>query len=151
VDPCAKSTRGREIEAPRVGHRVPSSHLAAGGVGSGTRCGALVGATAAVALAYLLLQMFWQRREELAADRFAIELTADLAGTEELRRFYEENLRDEPTGRLRCAGALLERRFGLRQVNDRVESLAPACGIGLGDDAIELTMSFVASAAHATS
>lgn len=78
-----------------------------------TRSGALVGATAAVALAYLLLQMFWQRREELAADRFAIELTADLAGTEELMRFYEENLRDEPLPkrRLRRAGALLDRRW----------------------------------------
>lgn len=72
-----------------------------------TRSGAMLAATAAIALAYLVIRMSWQRREELAADLFAIGLTTDLAGTEELMRFYEENMRDKPLpeGRLPGHGA----------------------------------------------
>ena len=78
-----------------------------------TRSTPMIAATGAVALAYLAVRMFWQRREELAADRFAIALTADLGGAEELMRFYEENMRDRPLpeGRVRRAITLLERRW----------------------------------------
>lgn len=78
-----------------------------------TQSGAMLVATAAIALAYLVIRTFWQRREEVAADLFAVALTTDLAGTEELMRFYEENMRDEPLpeGRLRRALALLDRRW----------------------------------------
>ena len=78
-----------------------------------TQSGAMLVATAVVALAYLVIRTFWQRREEAAADLFAISLTSDLAGTEELMRFYEENMRDEPLpeGRLRRALAHFEQRW----------------------------------------
>ena len=78
-----------------------------------TQSGAMLVATGAVALAYLVLRTFWQRRAEVVADLFAIALTTDLAGTEELMRYYEENMLDEPLpeGRLRRALALLERRW----------------------------------------
>lgn len=78
-----------------------------------TQSGAMLVATAVIALAYLVIRTFWQRREEVAADLFAVALTTDLAGAEELMRFYEENMRDEPLpeGRLRRTLALLDRRW----------------------------------------
>lgn len=41
------------------------------------------------AVAFLALQVAFDRREEIAADRFAVDLTRDLEAAAELMRFYE--------------------------------------------------------------
>ena len=76
------------------------------------RSGAVLAAAGPVTLIYLAVRLFRQRREELAADRYAIELTADLAGAEELMGFYDQHMRDRPArrGRLRRAAVSLGRR-----------------------------------------
>jgi len=78
-----------------------------------TQSGALLAATATVALGYLVLRAVWQRREEGEADLFAIALTADLDGCAELMTFYEQNMRDEPLpdGRLRRGLTIIDRRW----------------------------------------
>jgi Zn-dependent protease with chaperone function len=78
-----------------------------------TQSGALLAATATVALGYMVLRAVWQRREEGEADLFAIALTVDLNGCAELMTFYEQNMRDEPLpdGRLRRGLAIIDRRW----------------------------------------
>ena len=69
-------------------------------------------ATMAAAVAFLGLQVAFDRREEIAADLFAIDLTRDLDAATELMRFYETNLSRPPPARgLGRAWALLERRW----------------------------------------
>jgi Zn-dependent protease with chaperone function len=69
-------------------------------------------ATMAAAVAFLGLQVAFGRREEIAADLFAIDLTRDLAAAAELMRFYEDNVaRPLPDRGLGRAWALLERRW----------------------------------------
>lgn len=69
-------------------------------------------ATMAAAGAFLGLQVAFDRREEIAADLFAIDLTRDLDAATELMRFYETNLaRPLPARGLGRAGACLERRW----------------------------------------
>lgn len=46
-------------------------------------------ATLATAVAFLGLQVAFDRREEIAADLFAVELTHDLDAAAELMRFLE--------------------------------------------------------------
>ncbi|MDE0778784.1 MAG: M48 family metalloprotease [Nocardioides sp.] len=69
-------------------------------------------ATLATAVAFLGLQVAFDRREEIAADLFAVELTHDLDAAAELMRFLDEHVtRPLPDGRLARAGARLERRW----------------------------------------
>ena len=76
-----------------------------------TQSGAALALTGVGSLAYLLLRTFWQRREELAADRFAIELTQDLPAAAELMGFYEQHMdMPLPAGRVRRTAATLSRR-----------------------------------------
>jgi Zn-dependent protease with chaperone function len=64
------------------------------------------------AIAFLALRVAFDRREEMAADLFAIKLTRDLDAAAELMRFYEENVsRPLPDGRLTRTWAQLERRW----------------------------------------
>ena len=68
-------------------------------------------ATMAAAVAFLGIQVAFDRREEIAADLFAIDLTRDLDAATELMRFYEDNLaRPLPARSLGHAWALLDRR-----------------------------------------
>lgn len=68
-------------------------------------------ATMAAAVAFLGIQVAFDRREEIAADLFAIDLTRDLDAATELMRFYEDNLaRPLPARGLGHAWALLDRR-----------------------------------------
>lgn len=72
---------------------------------------ALMG-TLAIAVAFLGLQVAFDRREEIAADLFAIELTDDLEAAAELMRFLDEHVtRPLPDGRLARAVARRERRW----------------------------------------
>lgn len=50
-------------------------------------------ATMTAAVAFLGLRVAFDRREEIAADLFAISLTRDLDAAAELMRFYEDNVR----------------------------------------------------------
>lgn len=76
-----------------------------------TQSGAVLALVGMASLAYLLFRTFWQRREELAADRFAIELTQDLPAAAELMGFYEQNMdMPLPPGRLRRRAASVTRR-----------------------------------------
>ncbi|MEV5003834.1 M48 family metalloprotease [Nocardioides sp. LML1-1-1.1] len=69
-------------------------------------------ATMIAAVAFLALQVAFDRREEISADLFAVDLTRDLEAAAELMRFYEENVaKPLPAGRLGRARALLERRW----------------------------------------
>ena len=54
--------------------------------------GAALLATMSAAVAFLALQVAFDRREEIAADRFAVGLTRDLEAAAELMRFYEDNV-----------------------------------------------------------
>lgn len=67
-------------------------------------------ATLATAVAFLGLQVAFDRREEIAADLFAVELTHDLDAAAELMRFLDEHVtRPLPDGRLARAATRLER------------------------------------------
>ena len=69
-------------------------------------------ATTSAAVAFLGLQVAFDRREEIAADLFAVDLTRDLEAAAELMGFYEENVaRPLPAGGLGRAWAQLERRW----------------------------------------
>lgn len=69
-------------------------------------------ATMTAAVAFLGLQVAFDRREEIAADLFAIDLTRDLDAAAELMRFYEDNVaRPLPDRGLGRAWGLLERRW----------------------------------------
>lgn len=69
-------------------------------------------ATLATAVAFLGLQVAFDRREEIAADLFAVELTHDLDAAAELMRFLDEHVtRPLPDGRLARAATRLERRW----------------------------------------
>ena len=69
-------------------------------------------ATMTAAAAFLGLRVAFDRREEIAADLFAVDLTRDLAAAAELMRFYEDNVaRPLPDGGLGRAWARLERRW----------------------------------------
>lgn len=69
-------------------------------------------ATMSSAVAFLALQVAFDRREEIAADLFAVDLTRDLEAAAELMRFYEGNVaKPLPAGRLGRAWAQLERRW----------------------------------------
>ena len=69
-------------------------------------------ATMTAAVAFLGLRVTFARREESAADLFAISLTRDLAAAAELMRFYEDNVvRHLPAGVLGRAWARLEHRW----------------------------------------
>lgn len=69
-------------------------------------------ATLATAVAFLGLQVAFDRREEIAADLFAVELTDDLEAATELMRFLDEHVtRPLPDGRLARAAIRLERRW----------------------------------------
>lgn len=69
-------------------------------------------ATTSAALAFLGLQVAFDRREEIAADLFAVDLTRDLEAAAELMSFYEENVTKPPTsGGLGRAWAQFERRW----------------------------------------
>jgi Zn-dependent protease with chaperone function len=69
-------------------------------------------ATTSAAVAFLGLQVAFDRREEIAADLFAVDLTRDLEAAAELMRFYEENVATAlPAGGLGRAWAQLERRW----------------------------------------
>ncbi|WP_341925154.1 M48 family metalloprotease [Nocardioides psychrotolerans] len=69
-------------------------------------------ATLATAVALLGLQVAFDRREEIAADLFAVELTHDLAAAAELMRFLDEHVtRPLPDGRPARGLARLERRW----------------------------------------
>ncbi|KRF20105.1 hypothetical protein ASG90_19300 [Nocardioides sp. Soil797] len=69
-------------------------------------------ATMSAAVAFLGLRVTFARREEIAADLFAIDLTRDLDAAAELMRFYEDNVvRQLPDGALGRAWAHLERRW----------------------------------------
>ncbi|QSR24109.1 hypothetical protein CFH99_00525 [Nocardioides aromaticivorans] len=69
-------------------------------------------ATMAAAVAFLGLQVAFDRREEIAADLFAIDLTRDLDAATELMQFYETNLaRPRPAHGLGRAWTRLERRW----------------------------------------
>ena len=68
--------------------------------------------TLATAVAFLGLQVAFDRREEIAADLFAAELTHDLDAAAELMRFLDEHVtRPLPDGCLARAVARLERRW----------------------------------------
>ena len=65
-------------------------------------------ATMAAAVGFLGLQVAFDRREEIAADLFAIDLTRDLDAASELMLFYENSLaRPLPARGLGRAWALL--------------------------------------------
>ncbi|GAB6986812.1 hypothetical protein JCM10369A_33370 [Nocardioides pyridinolyticus] len=67
-------------------------------------------ATMSAAVAFLGLRFTFDRREEAAADLFAIDLTRDLDAAAELMRFYEKSLaRPTPDGG--PAWSPLERRW----------------------------------------
>jgi Zn-dependent protease with chaperone function len=69
-------------------------------------------ATMTAAVAFLGLRVAFDRREEIAADLFAVDLTRDLDAAAELMRFYEDNVaRPLPDGGLGRAWARLERRW----------------------------------------
>lgn len=69
-------------------------------------------ATMTAAVAFLGLRVSFDRREEIAADLFAVDLTRDLDAAAELMRFYEDNVaRPLPDGGLGRGWALLERRW----------------------------------------
>ncbi|NHC22962.1 M48 family metalloprotease [Nocardioides sp. IC4_145] len=69
-------------------------------------------ATMTAAVAFLGLRVAFDRREEIAADLFAISLTRDLDAAAELMRFYEDSVvRRLPDGVLDRAWARLERRW----------------------------------------
>jgi Zn-dependent protease with chaperone function len=69
-------------------------------------------ATMLAAVAFLALQVAFDRREEIAADRFSITLTRDLAAAAELMGFYEEHLaRPAPRGRFGGWRARFEQRW----------------------------------------
>jgi Zn-dependent protease with chaperone function len=69
-------------------------------------------ATMSAAVAFLGLRVAFDRREEIAADLFAIDLTRDLDAAAEVMRFYEDNVaRPLPDGGLGRAWARLERRW----------------------------------------
>lgn len=69
-------------------------------------------ATMTAAVAFLSLRVAFDRREEIAADLFAVDLTRDLDAAAELMRFYEDNVaRPLPDGGLGRAWARLERRW----------------------------------------
>lgn len=69
-------------------------------------------ATLATAVAFLALQVAFDRREEIAADLFAVELTLDLDAAAELMRFLDEHVtRPLPAGRFARAVTCLERRW----------------------------------------
>jgi Zn-dependent protease with chaperone function len=69
-------------------------------------------ATTSAAVAFLALQVAFDRREEIAADLFAVDLTHDLEAAAELMGFYEENVaKPLPAGRLGRPWAQLERRW----------------------------------------
>lgn len=69
-------------------------------------------ATLASAVAFLSLQVAFDRREEIAADLFAIDLTHDLDAAAELMRFLDEHVtRPVPRGRLGRAWARLDRTW----------------------------------------
>ena len=61
-------------------------------------------ATLATAVAFLGIQVAFDRREEIAADLFAGQLTHDLDAAAELMRFLDEHVtRPEPDGRVRSS------------------------------------------------
>lgn len=67
-------------------------------------------ATMTAAVAFLGLRVAFDRREEIAADLFAVDLTRDLDAAAELMRFYEKSLaRPTPDGG--PAWSRLERRW----------------------------------------
>ena len=69
-------------------------------------------ATMSAAVAFLALQVAFDRREEIAADRFAVDLTRDLEAAAELMRFYETYVaKPLPAGALARGWAQLERRW----------------------------------------
>ena len=69
-------------------------------------------ATTSASVAFLGLQVAFDRREEITADLFAVALTRDLEAAAELMGFYEENVaKPLPAGRLGRASAQLERRW----------------------------------------
>lgn len=69
-------------------------------------------ATMSAAVAFLGLQVAFDRREEIAADLFAVDLTRDLDAAAELMWFYEDNVaRLVPDSGLGRAWALFERRW----------------------------------------
>jgi len=91
-----------------------------------TRSGAVLGIAGMAALAYLLVRTYWQRREELAADRFAIALTRDLPAAAELIGLYEQNMHEPlPPGKLRHAANALSRRVLVThpEPQDRLEAM----------------------------
>lgn len=74
--------------------------------------GAALLATMSAAVAFLALQVAFDRREEIAADRFAVGLTRDLEAAAELMRFYEDNVaKPLPADGLARAWAQLQRRW----------------------------------------
>lgn len=74
--------------------------------------GPAVLATMTAAVVFLGLRVAFDRREEIAADLFAVGLTRDLDAAAELMRFYEDNVaRPLPDGGLGRAWARLERRW----------------------------------------
>jgi Zn-dependent protease with chaperone function len=69
-------------------------------------------ATIVAVVAFLALRVAFERREEIAADLFAIGLTRDLDAAAELMNFLEENVPSPlPAGRLAGRWAQLERRW----------------------------------------
>lgn len=69
-------------------------------------------ATTSAAVAFLGLQVAFDRREEIAADLYAIDLTRDLEAAAELMQFYEDNLLQQvPAGALGRAWSRFERRL----------------------------------------
>lgn len=69
-------------------------------------------ATMVAVVAFLALRVAFERREEIAADLFAIGLTRDLDAAAELMNFLEENVSSPlPAGRLAGGWAQLERRW----------------------------------------
>ncbi|MBM0128083.1 M48 family metalloprotease [Pimelobacter simplex] len=69
-------------------------------------------ATMIAAVAFLALQVAFDRREEIAADRFAVALTRDLEAAAELMRFYEDYVaKPLPAGGLARGWAQIERRW----------------------------------------
>ena len=112
--------RERSSAAARYGWLV--GYLALMLAGAGLTVAALVAvpplagpalvATMSSAVAFLALQVAFDRREEIAADLFAVDLTRDLEAAAELMRFYEDNVtKPLPAGRLGRAWAQLERRW----------------------------------------
>ena len=74
--------------------------------------GPAVLATMSTAVAFLGLRASFVRREEIAADLFAVDLTRDLDAAAELMRFCEDNVaRPLPDGGLGRAWSRLERRW----------------------------------------